>query len=421
MSTADFSADLQGLVLSLQVYLQKGDLQSLKQEMPALQRAALALKTRHEALAEENEQLKSRLAKLERRSKTVQISLMDNLDAHKAGLEAFHRFKDTIEIVQKMRSLRELPDRIEELRHNLKVDYVGLALRQESFSGFVPEGIHLMPDKELDELAMRHSFAFQEGDAYIGPVNRLHGEIFCHPRAGLLGTGLLSEGSCFLYRFTDKYRPDRLIGFLLLLDGDPERYTPAKATDFLEHFCRLFGSTLVSVLEHEKLDRHKTVDGLTGAYNREYLRRHAGRILDFSMRKGFPVSLLFMDLDGFKAVNDILGHKAGDRLLQGIVQTVSKEVRRYDIFVRLGGDEFVILLPGTGLQAARQFKERLVRCVEAVSVSECAGRSTDLAISASVGVAAWNGNASLEELLQEADQAMYEDKRFRKGQSSASN
>jgi diguanylate cyclase (GGDEF)-like protein len=413
MSGAHFSGELDGLLLSLQVYLQKEDLSAFEQELPALKRAAASLKKRHDAVLKENEQLKDRIGRLERKSRSVQTSLKANIETYKSGLETFHRFKDNIEIVQKMRSLKELPSILEELRLSLEVSRIDLALCRESFEGSVPNGTRLLDEQELEGLLSSHSGVLQGRSFYIGAARSVSGMPFFTESEGRQPAEL-QHGSCFLYPLRDKYRPTKLLGLMLLLDKDEERYSEQKATDFLQHFCHLFGVTLVSVLEHEKLAREKVVDGLTGAYNREYLRRHAQRILDFAERKGFPVSLLFMDLDGFKAVNDTLGHNAGDRLLQQVVQAIRQDVRRYDIFVRLGGDEFVILLPGTSLAAAQGFKERLIAGLERLPVLDGSGETTDLTVSASAGVVEWTADCSLDEILQKADQVMYQEKRARK-------
>jgi diguanylate cyclase (GGDEF)-like protein len=218
------------------------------------------------------------------------------------------------------------------------------------------------------------------------------------------------QGSCFIYVLKDKYNPENIAGVLALGDKDVSRYSPEKATDFLEHFCYIFGCTLLSVREHEKLDREKVIDTLTGIHNREYFQRHAPRILDFATRRGFPVCLLFLDLDGFKQINDNLGHNIGDNVLIEVGERVQAVVRKYDIFVRLAGDEFLILLPDTDLERARVLKNRVQQAIKDICLEKLCGQPTDLRVSASIGLAQYVPGQSVKEFLKIADDKMYAEK-----------
>jgi two-component system, cell cycle response regulator len=123
------------------------------------------------------------------------------------------------------------------------------------------------------------------------------------------------DGSVCIFFLADKYHPETVIGLLCLADRNPERFHADMATDFIEYFADSFAWTLVTLREHEKLIRENTLDQLTGCHNRTYLCKHAPRILDFAQRKDFPVALLFIDLDKFKAINDTMGHSCGDLVL----------------------------------------------------------------------------------------------------------
>jgi diguanylate cyclase (GGDEF)-like protein len=217
-------------------------------------------------------------------------------------------------------------------------------------------------------------------------------------------------GSCFIFALGHKYQQGKVIGIVAAYDPDPERYAPDKATDFLGHFCDILGCTLITALEHAQLEELTVRDALTGVNNRAYLERHAPRILDFAARKNLPVHLLFIDLNGFKAVNDTLGHEAGDQVLVGVAQAIRAMVRKYDIFVRMGGDEFVILLPDTDRDMAAIFTQRLRQTLAGIDVSALSGLVTELNISASVGVSRHQPGQSLEDLIRSADQRMYEEK-----------
>ena len=162
----------------------------------------------------------------------------------------------------------------------------------------------------------------------------------------------------------------------------------------------------------------RSSDSLTGVHNRAYLERHAQRILDFASRKNLPAHLLFIDLNGFKKVNDTLGHEAGDLVLIAVARTIQAMVRKYDIFVRLGGDEFVIILPDTNEHKAYSFVQRLNYALRRIDVADISGVPTNITISTSIGMARYRNGMTLEELIRAADQAMYTQKHLSRGYSS---
>jgi diguanylate cyclase (GGDEF)-like protein/PAS domain S-box-containing protein len=144
-------------------------------------------------------------------------------------------------------------------------------------------------------------------------------------------------------------------------------------------------------------------DSLTGLFNRRELSRRLDR---FIARGGEALSLLVMDLDGFKEINDTHGHHVGDRVLITVAQRIEQAVRPGDVVARLGGDEFVVLCRDTSSRNATALAERVVRSV-ARSISSADGGL--LHVTASIGVASaavgWTGSA--DDLLREADAAMY--------------
>ncbi len=153
-----------------------------------------------------------------------------------------------------------------------------------------------------------------------------------------------------------------------------------------------------------------THDSLTGLPNRQQLS-HA---LDTMLAESDAlVSVLFLDLDGFKAVNDRLGHAAGDELLVRVADRLRGVIRQGDFVARLGGDEFVVVLVGLGALEAEQMAERIVAVLEApiiVSDEECL-------VSASIGVSSAIEERSSERLIKEADIAMYRAKALGKGRA----
>lgn len=116
-------------------------------------------------------------------------------------------------------------------------------------------------------------------------------------------------------------------------------------------------TTLRSHLDLEK--SLATVDTLTGTLNRRAFEQEAQRLLSLASRNGYPITLAYIDVDNFKAVNDTWGHNEGDRLLRVIAETLSHSVRSHDLVARLGGDEFALLLPITDQKRAEPVIQRI--------------------------------------------------------------
>jgi diguanylate cyclase (GGDEF)-like protein len=414
MPDTDPTQKIEALLLELDVYARKGKWEQAGRSLAQLRHQANLLAARNDELSNESRNLRKELQKLSAMKDRLDKSLKKTVKDYKESIDTFYRIKRDIEIVQRMRSMRELPEILDQVRECLEVEELALLLEKERFQAYVPKGVTTIPERELLEVSDFLQLEQGSPAPFLGMTRELpHIAEFLKGVQTSHRDGLL-EGSCFVYPLIDKYQPEKMIGLLTLFDFDSQRYSPDKATDFLEHFGYILGCTLISVWEHQRLDREKVIDGLTGAFNREYLRRHAPRILDFAQRKHFPVTLLFIDLDGFKAVNDTLGHKAGDALLKTVVKAVKAIIRRYDIFVRMGGDEFVILLPDTDHANGTAFGERVFRAISDISVQECTAQKTELEVSASIGVAELEAGESLQDLIKRADSRMYEVKRARK-------
>lgn len=146
-------------------------------------------------------------------------------------------------------------------------------------------------------------------------------------------------------------------------------------------------------------------DGLTGCYNRALLSERLPSELERAQRYQRPLAVVFCDADHFKPVNDRFGHLAGDEVLRAIAQRLGSQLRQdIDWVVRFGGEEFVIVLPETGLAAALVTAERL-RAAISTSVILADGRT--VRITASLGVAAFQGGEDVESLLNRADTQLY--------------
>lgn len=147
------------------------------------------------------------------------------------------------------------------------------------------------------------------------------------------------------------------------------------------------------------------MDFVTGLYSKAYLRKMLNMELERAMRYNLQLSVLFIDLDDFKKVNDQLGHTAGDVFLRNISEMIKKTVRTTDILARYGGDEFLILMPQTGASGAEIL---LKRVQEAVYGMELPG---GYRIGVSGGVASFpNDGSSIDQLINLADKRMYQNK-----------
>jgi diguanylate cyclase (GGDEF)-like protein len=158
--------------------------------------------------------------------------------------------------------------------------------------------------------------------------------------------------------------------------------------------------------EVQKMADH---DPLTGVFSRRYLddvlRLEHGRFL----RYGHTLSFITIDLDNFKKINDTLGHEAGDSALVHACQTFANGLRQCDIFGRYGGEEFVLLCPDTDITSALDVAERLRLALQDTPF-HCNG--TQVALSASFGVASWQPEDQIQTLLKRADLALYQAKQL---------
>ena len=161
-----------------------------------------------------------------------------------------------------------------------------------------------------------------------------------------------------------------------------------------------------SIGDWRKFEKHATTDALTGLGNRHALEETFPREVSRCMQNEQPVSLIMIDVDRFKAFNDMFGHVAGDRALSAVARVLGKHFRPRDLLVRYGGDEFAVLLPGIGKAEAMTIAERVRSAVTGDT-----GASDDslitIPIKVSMGVADLEKEESFEGLLRAADAALY--------------
>ena len=202
----------------------------------------------------------------------------------------------------------------------------------------------------------------------------------------------------------------RRVGALIGLDRAPSTREPRLTPVVLRAVRMLLepaAAALDSAIRLKRAEALSVTDDLTQLYNSRYLNLVLRRETKRAARSGRPLSLLFIDLDGFKAINDAHGHLAGSRALVEAAAVIRDSARETDVVARFGGDEFAVVLPDTGGDGAIAVGERIRARVAAHAFLAVNGLAIHL--TASVGVATLpDAAASPEELVQPADVAMYQ-------------
>lgn len=161
-----------------------------------------------------------------------------------------------------------------------------------------------------------------------------------------------------------------------------------------------------------ELEQHADVDPLLDILNRRGFERELKRSLAYVKRYGTPAALLYVDLDGFKTINDQHGHAAGDALLKAVAGELAAHVRASDVVARLGGDEFGVLMWNAGKPQAMMRARDLEMRIDELPVTHGLAQ---LSVGASVGVTLLSGDIDVAALIDAADKAMYARKKERRG------
>ncbi|WPL18636.1 putative diguanylate cyclase YedQ [Thiorhodovibrio winogradskyi] len=173
----------------------------------------------------------------------------------------------------------------------------------------------------------------------------------------------------------------------------------------IEGLLGLAAPALRNALRFRELSLQLETDPMTGLGNRRALHTQGERWLADSLRQHRPLTMLALDLDRFKPINDQFGHPEGDRLLCEVARVLRESTRPSDVCVRMGGDEFVVLLPGADLTCAMDCAERIRQTISEIelSVPDAAG----VRVSASIGLAMHHEGMTLDQLYNQADNALY--------------
>lgn len=218
-------------------------------------------------------------------------------------------------------------------------------------------------------------------------------------RAGTVGVALLGAGAWLIFNYLGGLRYSH--GSVWVVNFGTQATALA--------VVGLLIATVRAALERET--RLSRTDVLTGLLNARAFCEEAERVLALARRQHAPVTLAFLDLDGFKGVNERAGHQGGDELLCGVAEAVRSSLRVTDVAARMGGDEFVVLLPATGAAGAAVILDRLRGRVAGAIGPERAS------VTVSIGaVTAEECPLDVDTLLQQADRAMYAAKAAGKNQ-----
>ncbi len=233
-----------------------------------------------------------------------------------------------------------------------------------------------------------------------------------------------------------KTNPEFKSRYVIMLTGKDEQEYTVKGLDLgaddyitkpfqsAELLARIRAAKRIVDLQNELMETNKRLellsitDGLTGLYNHRYLQDELARAFEESERYGRPLSLVIIDLDLFKRINDSHGHAIGDEVLKAVSQIFQESTRSTDLVARYGGDEFAVMMPETNVDDALRFAEKIRALVESQPAGTQAG-PIPVTVSVGVGTVPSPGTHSARELIVAADSALYRAKRRGRNQVKA--
>ena len=338
-----------------------------------------------------------------------------SLENHRLHLDLYQKFDRFAAISELTKAITPIQDDKKLLR--MILDKSAELLKAE-------QGSLMLLDHETDVLLLEAKKGIVEGVSEKLRINRGEG---ISGKVAELGEPFLVENLESDPRINQKNRQhyktlsfvsvplkieDRIIGVLNLADKTSGEVFNEEDLNLVQSFA----SQAAIVMERntfynktEELKKLTITDHLTGLLNRRYLYERLKDEVARSERHGHHLSLLMLDLDGFKVINDTFGHLFGDQILVGIAETLLNTVRSMDIVARYGGDEFMIILPETVESLAVEIAERLRNTVAHQGVPS--QEATDMGLpllSASIGIVCFPGHGeTVELLLENVDKALY--------------
>lgn len=197
---------------------------------------------------------------------------------------------------------------------------------------------------------------------------------------------------------------NRVVGVLNLADKlDSENFDSSDVA-LIELFSQLVGASIGNIKLFEKMQRQATTDGLTGLVNHKTFYEILEKELWRSRRYGGRISMIMVDVDNLKSINDVYGHRAGDKALREISRRIKECIRQIDTAARYGGDEFAIILLNSSLEDATVVAQRMV---DAVANSHTTWQEEQIHLSISVGLGQYDAESTPEDITSRSDQALY--------------
>ncbi len=197
---------------------------------------------------------------------------------------------------------------------------------------------------------------------------------------------------------------DRVVGVLNLADVmDGDRFDSGDIA-LIELFSQLVGASIGNIKLFEKIQRQATTDGQTGLVNHKTFYEILEKELWRSRRYGGRISLIMVDIDNLKSINDAYGHRAGDKAIRKVSKRIKECIRQIDTAARYGGDEFAVILLNTSLDDAIIVAQRMV---DAVASSQATWQKEQIPLSISVGLGQYDADTTPEDITNRSDQALY--------------
>ncbi len=280
------------------------------------------------------------------------------------------------------------------------------------------KGILNLIAPETGKLEIRAMFGYKDPRIRTSTRRRIHGytALAIQQRKAMLIHDATMEGLYGLLEGETEDLPvrsiiiaplildDQALGALILSASSRSAFTQDDLR-LLESFAATISAAINNSMLHSRMQRLAITDSVTNLYNRRGFYELGRREIERARRFGHSLSVIMMDLDQLKSVNDTYGHMVGDQVLRILADRLSQHVRDFDILCRYGGDEFALLLPETDLFMASSVAERLRVSIADEPIDTDGG---PIAVTISLGVTkATQETANLEELLKSADRALY--------------
>lgn len=197
---------------------------------------------------------------------------------------------------------------------------------------------------------------------------------------------------------------DKVVGVLNLSDKTDAAGFTREDVALVELLGQLIGASIGNISLFERIQHQARTDGLTGLANHRTFYEVLEQELWRSKRYGEQISLIMVDIDNLKTINDTFGHKAGDKVIMETSRRIKESIRQIDTAARYGGDEFAIILPNTSLADATVVAERMVSVVSSTPV---VWRKDEIPVSISVGLGPYGPDSTPDDITSRADKALY--------------